>query len=82
MSDKRTELVEAMDLLLEGATYRDALEALLDMTAAVIIDGAPDRAVADRVVVSASAALAERLADAWDAVRKGGGVAPGTDTIQ
>jgi hypothetical protein len=69
VTDKRDELVSAMDELLTGATYGDALEALLDITAALVINGAPDRDAADRTTACVAEALSERVDRAWQPVR-------------
>lgn len=69
MTDKRAELVAAMDDLLTGATYGEALEALLDITAALIINAAPDREMADRTPECAAEGLSERIDRAWQPMR-------------
>lgn len=82
MSNKRDELVKAIEALLVGATYGDALEALLDMAAAVIVGGASDQGAADRMTASAVKALAQRVVVTWAAVSAGAVISEGTDTLQ
>ena len=86
MTDKRTEkrdeLVEAIEQLLAGVTYGDALEALLDIAAAVIVGGASDQGAADRVTASAARALAQRVVLTWGALNAPAPTAEGTGTLQ
>jgi hypothetical protein len=79
---RRIEIGERLNLVLDGERLDLSIEALTDVLAMAIIGAAGDQLEALRIVEAVSGALPRRITQNWDAAKTAPAASPGSGRIQ